>query len=110
MKHYPLFVAGEKATATVELFWSSATVSIKFPHRRGQRVLVDLAEAGKVSAIAIDRYNNYTAVRFVINPHDFVGPLAAAEHCGSLIKGVHKHINFDASDALITKEILNILG
>ena len=64
MKHYPIVVAGEKAAACVETGWEWAVVSLKFSHRKGQKVNFTYCESDLVSNIWIDEYPNYTAIRF----------------------------------------------
>ena len=113
MKHYPLTVAGEKAAACVELHWSTATVSIKFSHRKGQVVKIDPSDIADSNAFWhkwVDEYLDYTVVRFEVKTHYFNSPLHAIEYCADCISRVRKFVNFDANQELVSKELRIILG
>lgn len=110
MKHYPIIVAGEKAAACVETGWEWATVSLKFSHSNGQKVNFTYSESALVSNIWIDRYPNYTAIRFQTKQGYYSDAKSAIEHCARMIESVTKSVNMDADDSFITKELLIILG
>lgn len=113
MKHYPIMVAGIKATACVELHWNTATVSVKIAHRKGQVVKFDLNNEPKANATInswVDEYPEYTAIRFEVRTQYFSCGREAISYYASLISGVHKCVNFEANSSLISKELLIILG
>lgn len=107
MKHYPIYVAGIKATACVESGWNWAVVSIKFSHRKGQKMTITHE---KTNNVWIDEYPTYTAIRFQVTPHNYCDERHAIGCCKTLIRSVAKSINFNADMSLVTKELLTILG
>lgn len=111
MKHYPIMVAGEKATACVKIHWNTATVSVKFSHRKGQEVKFGLSEeSSNVISVWEEHYDTYSAVRFEIKTAGFYGPREAISYCTSLIKSVQRYVNFSSNPDLVTKELYIILG
>ena len=110
MKHYPIIVAGEKAAACVETGWEWAVVSLKFSHRKGQKVSFTIYERGLATKIWTDAYPNYTAIRFQIKQQYWMDAREAVSYCASIVKEVIKSINMDAGDDLVSKELLTILG
>lgn len=107
MKHYPIVVAGIKATACVITGWNWATISIKFSHRKGQNITISHNGGNNVW---IDEYPTYTAIRFQVTQHSYADERHAIKCCAECIKSVSYHINFDADMSLVTKELLTILG
>lgn len=110
MKHYPIIVADEKAAACVKTGWEWAVVSLKFSHRKGQKVSFTYCESDLVSNIWIDEYPNYTAIRFQTKQQYWMGDREAISYCASMVKEVIKSINFEASQDFISKELLIVLG
>lgn len=110
MKHYPITVAGEKAAACVETGWEWAVVTLKFSHRKGQKVSFTYSDSSKVSNIWVDEYPNYTALRFQTRQSHWQSALYAIMHCADLVSSVIKSVNMDADDSFVTKELLIILG
>ena len=109
MKHYPIIVANEKAAACVETGWEWAVVSLKFSHRKGQKVSFTYCESDLVSNIWIDVYSDYTAIRFQTKQQYWEGAREAISYCASMVKDVIKSINMDAEDNRVSKELLIIL-
>ena len=110
-KHYAAVVAGVKAAAYIEYGWNYATVSILVSHREGQCVTAEWVENDpRVKGVSVDEYPTYTAIRFYVKMECFICPGTAIEECEKLILSVNKHVNLEASDALVTKELLAILG
>lgn len=111
MKHYPVILCGRiKAAASVETSWNWATISIKVPHRKGQRVGFSLANNPKIVATYNDDYDTYDAIRFMVLQQQFTSELEAVKYCVDTIVSVHKWVNFDSTEELISKELLSILG
>lgn len=110
MKHYPISVAGETAAACVETGWEWATISIKFSHRKGQSVRIGHSESNLVSNVWIDEYPTYTAIRFNTKQQYWNSPVYAIQYCADMITNVSRSINFETDEALVTKELLIILG
>lgn len=106
-KNYPITVCGHKAAATVELVaWNVATISFKFPHRKGQKVVITHLEDGDI--VWMDEYPTYTAIRFQISTCNFSSAKSAIHFCKTLIDTVNYAVNFDAKEELVTKELLAI--
>lgn len=111
MKHYPIIVAGEKAAACVETGWNWATISLKFSHRKGQKVNFAYYELSPIiKSIWVDEYPTYTALRFNTRQGYFRSPQDAIAYCANLVESVNRSINFKEKDDLITKELLIVLG
>lgn len=109
-KNYPVIICGHKAAMTVELFWNQALISVKFSHRKGEKLGIDLLQSQEVECIYIDEYPSYTAVRFRISTSSFQFKEDAIEHIARLFAKVYFYVNFDADMHLVTKELLTILG
>lgn len=110
MKHYPITVDGIKASACIASGWEWATISIKVSHRKGQRVILNHTDSNLVSHIWVDEYPTYTAIRFSTKQNHWNRGLEALKYCASLIQSISVCIDFNAEEALITKELLTILG
>lgn len=110
MKHYPITVLNIKASACVESTWNYSTISIKIPHRKGQKVKIIINSNPGIYPPSVDDYPTYTAIRFLVENTKYIGKSYAIQSCINSIQHVYKYINMEASDALITKELLNILG
>ena len=111
MKHYPTkTLFKESASCCIDIRWEAITVSVKFPHRKGQSVNVEYIESNLVDNIYVDEYPTYTAVRFVTKQQYFRGPKHACEYCTGLVTSVTRHVNFDSKEVLVSKELLSILG
>ena len=106
-KHYPVKVCGHKAAATVQLVaWNLATISFKFSHRKGQKVIITHLE--DEDRVWLDEYPTYTAIRFQIDTCNFQSERSAVSFCRTLIDTVDYAVNFDAKEDLVTKELLSI--
>lgn len=108
-KNYPVKVCGHNAAATVEVFWNKATISFKFSHRKGQKVIITHLE--DEDKVWIDEYPTYTAIRFFsLDTCDFPSERSAINFCKGLIDTVDYAVNFDAKEELVTKELMAIYG
>ena len=111
MKHYPTkTLFGESASCCIDVRWKTITVSVKFPHRKGQLVDVEYIESNLVDNIWIDEYPTFTAVRFETKQQYFNSPKHACQYCTDLVTSVTRYVNFDSKDDLVSKDLLIILG
>lgn len=114
MKHYPVLAGGYKASACVENHWNTATVSVKVSHRKGQSIAFKIREIYPLNGthvhVWIDNYPTYSAVRFEVPTAPFHSELIAAIWAAFQITEVIKCVNFEASEKLVSKELLTLLG
>ena len=112
LTHYPVQVVGLKSAACISEHtptWKLRIISIKISHRKGQsiKVKVDCRATVGIYNYWVDNYENYTAVRIVVLPEYFISQRDMINGAVKCITNVTKYINFDAPEALVTKELYN---
>lgn len=107
VKHYPIVTAGCKAAASLDFGLSWAVLSIKITHRKGEVVSVKFKH--NPGMCWIEEFPTYTAIRIDVWTKRYYSAKQAAVVEAANIIEVNKHINFNASEEFITKELYNRL-
>lgn len=89
--------------------WNNIVISFMIPKRRGQKIKATFRYSDKISHIWIDNYEDYAAIRVTTKKGYYTSKSSCIAYCNSIITSISKYVDFEASDVLISKELMNLL-
>lgn len=90
--------------------WNNIVVSFMIPKRKGQTVMATFRKDPKINVAWVDQYYDYAAIRISTKKGFYGSKSSCIAHCNSIITSITKCVNFDASDVLVSKELLKLIN